>query len=194
MAKTILGAVLGAIILFVWSAISWMIVPWPGEPLQSFTNEDAVIEAVKANAPRPGNYIAPNEPKRAPGTSDEQHTAAQQAAMEKMMHGPAVFVAVRLGPFGMGKPLIIQFFVQLAAALIATFLLLQTCGLSYGKRILFVTALGVLIFLAAHVPEWNWWGFGGAYLLMEFGTLVIGWFLASLVIAFFAKGKAPSAA
>ncbi len=38
-----LGSILGAIVLFVWSAIAWMLIPWPGEPLRSFTNEDAVI-------------------------------------------------------------------------------------------------------------------------------------------------------
>ncbi len=32
-----LGSILGAIVLFVWSAIAWMLIPWPGEPLRSFT-------------------------------------------------------------------------------------------------------------------------------------------------------------
>ena len=47
-----LGSILGAIVLFVWSAIAWMLIPWPGEPLRSFTNEDAVAQAITANAPR----------------------------------------------------------------------------------------------------------------------------------------------
>ena len=55
-----LGSILGAIVLFVWSAIAWMLIPWPGAPLRSFTNEDAVTQAIVANAPQSGNYLLPN--------------------------------------------------------------------------------------------------------------------------------------
>src|SRR5438034_9768601 len=107
MAKQLaLGSILGAIILFVWSAIAWMVIPWPGDPLRSFTNEDAVLQAIKDNASRSGTYIAPNMPKRTPGMTDQQYNAAMQAVQEKMGRGPFVFVSVRLEPFtSMAKPL-----------------------------------------------------------------------------------------
>ena len=77
MAKLLaLGSLLGGIVLFVWSAIAWIVIPWPGEPLRSFTNEDAVVQAVTANAPRSGNYLLPNEPKRTAGMTDEQYETA----------------------------------------------------------------------------------------------------------------------
>ena len=37
-----LGAILGALVLFVWSALAWMVIPWPGEPLRGFEVDDAV--------------------------------------------------------------------------------------------------------------------------------------------------------
>jgi len=185
-----LGSILGAIVLFVWSAIAWMLIPWPGEPLRSFTTEEAVAQAITANAPRSGNYLLPNMPKRTPGMTDQQYAAATKAMEEKMARGPIVFAAVRLEPFGsMAKPLVINFLTQFIVALLATFLLLQTCGLSYQGRVVFVAAIGVIIFVGGHVDEWNWWSFSNAYMLMQFGALVIGWFLASLVIAKFVRGK-----
>lgn len=93
----------------------------------------------------------------------------------------------------MAKPLVIQFLTQFIVALLATYLLLQTCGLSYKSRVVFVTAIGVIIFVGGHVDEWNWWSFSNAYMLMQFGALAIGWFLASLVIAKFVSGKAAAA-
>jgi hypothetical protein len=78
-------------------------------------------------------------------------------------------------------------------ALIATFLLLKTCGLSYGQRVVFVVLIGVLIFVGGKVDEWIWWSFSTTYLAMEFGAIVIGWILAGLVIAKFAKGKPVTA-
>jgi hypothetical protein len=105
-----LGSILGAIVLFVWSAIAWMLIPWPGEPLARFTNEDAVTLAITANVPRSGNYFLPNMVKRTPGMTDQQYAAAQKAMEDRMTHGPMVFAAVRLEPFGsMAKPLVIQF-------------------------------------------------------------------------------------
>ena len=189
-----LGSILGAIVLFVWSAIAWMLIPWPGDPLRSFTNEDAVSQAITANAPQSGVYLLPNMPKRTPGMTDQQYAAASKAMEDKMTRGPIVFSSVRLEPFNsMAKPLVIQFFTQFIVALLATYLLLQTCGLSYKSRVIFVTAIGVIIFVGGHVDEWNWWSFSNAYMLMQFGALVIGWFLASLVIAKFVSGKAAAA-
>ena len=193
--QLVLGTILGGIVLFVWSFIAWTFVPWPGEPLLSFTNDEAVVAAIKANAARSGNYLLPNEVKRTAGMTDEQYKAAQQAAMDKMSRGPIIFAAIRLEPFGsMVKPLVIKFITQLVAAFLASFLLLQTNGLSYAIRILFVTILGLIIFVGANVDEWNWWGFSNAYTAMQIGVTLIGWFLAAFAIAAFVRGKSYVAA
>jgi hypothetical protein len=190
MAKRLaLGTLLGGIVLFVWSAIAWIFIPWPGDPLRTFTNEEAVAQAVTANAPRSGNYLLPNEPKRAPGMTEEQYKAAGQTAMDKMSRGPMIFASVRLEPMNSNRALLIQLLTQLGMALIASFLLLQTGRLSYKRRVLFVTLIGVIIFAGGHVDEWNWWSFSNAYMLMQFGAIVIGWLLASLFIAAVVRGR-----
>jgi hypothetical protein len=186
--QLILGTVLGGIVLFVWGAIAWMFIPWPGQPLRAFKNEDAVTQAIVANAPKSGNYLLPNG--EAKGLTAEQ----QQQAMEKMAKGPIVFAAVRLEPFNsMAKPLVIQFLTQLLVALLGTLLLLQTSGLSYKSRVIFLTVIGLIIFVGGHMDESTWWSFSNAYMLMQFGVLVIGWFLASLVMAKVVIGKPVSA-
>src|SRR2546425_2735664 len=161
MAKRLaLGSLLSGIVLFVWGAIAWIVIPWPGDPVRTFINEDAVAQAVTANTPRSGNYLLPHEPKRTPGMSDEQYKAAGQAAMDRMTRGPMIFAAVRLEPIGSTtRPLIIQFLTQLVLALIGSFLLMQTGRLSYKGRVIFLTVIGVIIFVGGHVDEWNWWSF-----------------------------------
>jgi hypothetical protein len=192
--RLVLSTLLGGIVLFVWSAIAWMVIPWPGDPLRSFTNEEAVLQTITANAPRSGNYVLPNEPKRAPGMTDEQYKATKQAAMDRMTRGPMIFTAVRLEPMGsMTKLMVIQFLTHLVLALIASFLLMQTTRRSYGRRVIFVAVCGVLIFLGGKMDEWIWWSFSNSYLLMEFGAIVIGWILAALVIAKFVIGKSSAA-
>jgi len=184
-----LGTILGAIVLFIWSALAWMVIPWPGEPFRTFTNEKAVVDCVTANAPQSGNYMVPNEPKRTPGMTDDQYKAAVQGAMDQSARGPMILAVVRLGPMGMTKPLVIQFLMDLLLALLACFLLLQTDRLSYIARVLFVAAIGVLIWMGGHVEEWNWFSYSTAYLMMELGAIVIGWILAGLLMAKFVRGK-----
>jgi len=186
--QLILGSVLGGIVLFVWGAIAWMFIPWPGQPLRAFKNEDAVTQAIVANAPKSGNYLMPNADQK--GLTAEQ----QQKAMEKMAKGPIVFAAVRLEPFNsMAKPLVSQFLTQLLVALLATLLLSQTCGLSYKSRVVFLTVIGLIIFVGGHFDEATWWSFSNAYMLMQFGAIVIGWFLASLIMAKVVRGKPAGA-
>jgi hypothetical protein len=186
--QLILGTILGGIILFVWGAIAWMFIPWPGQPLRAFTNEDALTQAIIAGAPKSGNYLLPNG--EAKGLTAEQ----QQKAMEKMAKGPIVFAAVRLEPFNsMAKPMISQFLTQLLVALLGTILLMQTSGLAYKSRVVFLTTVGIIIFVGGHFDEATWWGFSNAYLFMQFGALVIGWFLASLIMAKVVTGRATTA-
>lgn len=186
--QLVLGTVLGGIVLFIWSALAWTFIPWPGTPLRAFTNEDAVEAAIVANAPQSGNYLLPNPHK--PGLTSEQ----TDRLGEKIMRGPMMFASIRLEamrPFPV--LLIVQFLIQLVSALIATFLLLKTCGLTYGQRVLFVALCGVLIFIAGKLDEWVWWSFSSNFLMMELGAIIVGWILAGLVIAKFAIGK-PAAA
>ena len=192
--QLLLGTVLGAIVLFIWSSLAWMFIPWPGDPLRSFTNEDAVLQAIKENAPRSGTYIVPNLARRTAGMTDQQYKAAQQAMEEKMGRSPFVFASVRLEPFtSMGKPLALQFLTQFLAALLGTFLLLHTGELSYRGRVVFLTTVGLIIFVGGHLDEWNWWSFSNAYIAMQMGVIVIGWFLASLVMSAVVRGR-PAAA
>ena len=186
-----LAAILGALVLFVWSALAWMVIPWPGEPLRGFTNEDAVVQTIKANVPRSGNYLLPMEVKRTSGMTDEQYRTALQNAENRMIQGPMIFASVRLEPMGsMARYMVIGFITDVIAVLLACILLLQTNAASYPARVGFVAGLGILIFVGGHLDEWNWWGFSNAYMLMQFGVIVIGWILAGLVISVFVRGRA----
>ena len=139
--------------------------------------------------PRSGNYLLPNKPERTPGMTQEQYQKVMQDAESRMNNGPMIFAAVRLEPVSMPKAMIVGFFTDIIAVLLACIILLQTDRLSYKGRVAFVVGLGFLIFVGGHVDEWNWWGFSAAYTLMTLGALAIGWFLTGLVTAIFVRGK-----
>ena len=184
------GTILGGLTAFLWSTLSWEVLGWHEKAVHRFPNEDAVTVAISSPAVPSGVYLLPNlRPKD--GATAEETKAAQAAAMEKFQTGPIMFAAVRSNGFGsFPKALTIQLLSLMAAAGLLTWLLLQTTGLSYGRRVLFLAVAGLAASVIVDLPNWNWWGFSGAYTAVNLVDVTLTWFLAGLVIAKVAKPRA----
>ena len=74
----------------------------------------------------------------------------------------------------MGRFLAVEFLTELVEALLAVWLLAQTRFVTFGGRLGFVTAVGILASLATNVSYWNWWGFPGAYTASYMFIQVVG--------------------
>jgi hypothetical protein len=179
----ILGAVLGGITAFLWSFISWSVLPWHSKQLHSFQNEDEVSAIIASHAPQSGNYLLPTGPSQE-GMNSDQKKAAEEIRLQKMRKGPLVFAAIRKEGFGsFPMVLITQLLCQMFAALLFTWMLLQTSGLSYARRVTFLAVAGLAASVIADLPNWNWWGFAGAYTAVNLVDYTLTWLLAGLVIA-----------
>lgn len=179
----VLGAVLGGITAFAWSFISWDLLPWHEKQLRSFQNEDEVLSIIASHAPQSGNYLLPTGPSEE-GLSADQKKAAEEIRMQKMQKGPLMFAAIRKEGFGsFPKALIAQVLYQMLAALLLTWMLLQTSGLSYARRVAFLAVAGLAASVIADLPNWNWWGYSGMYTAVNLIDYTLTWLLAGLVIA-----------
>jgi hypothetical protein len=189
----VLGAILGGLTAFIWSFISWDLLPWHEKQLRSFQNEDEVSAVIAAHAPESGNYLLPTGPSQE-GMSPDQKKAAQEIRMEKMQKGPLVFAAVRREGFGsFPKVLFTQLIYQILAALLLTSMLLQTSGLSYARRVAFLAIAGLAASVIADLPNWNWWGYSATYTVVNLIDYTLTWLLAGLVIARVAKPQTAAA-
>lgn len=161
------GGLLGGLILFVWSAISWMALPFHASSMHSFQNETLVQSAVMASLDQNhgGVYMLPKDHKKSAGN-------------------PSMLAVIRpqgCGPVGVS--MLIGFLMQCLGAALATGLLLKTGGMNYWGRVGFILMFAMAVGVVAVLPGWNWWGFSAAFIAVEFMDLFIGWFLAGLVIA-----------
>ena len=149
----------------------------------AFHNEDEVSAVIASHAGQDGTYLLPSMPSTA-GMTPEQKKATLDAAMQKIQVGPIVVAAVRLGGFGSyTRGLIIQLLSLMAAAFLLTWLLLQTTGLSYARRVAFLAVVGLAASVIVDLPNWNWWGFSGAYTAVNLADSTLTWLFAGLVIA-----------
>jgi len=189
----VLGAILGGITAFLWSFISWSFLPWHLIQYRSFQNEDEVSALVSSHTPESGIYLLPmGSPQQ--GMNAEQKKAAVEIRTQKMQKGPLMFAAIQRGGFGsFPRVLLTQLLYQMLAALLLTWLLLQTAGLSYARRVAFLAIAGLAASVIADLPYWNWYGFPAAYTGVNLIDYTLTWLLAGLVIAKVAKPQSAAA-
>lgn len=143
-----------------------MALPWHGKTMNAYKDEAKVAEVILANTDASGVYFLPSK--------DES----------QMAKGPILFGAVRRGGMqGMTVPMIISCLIDIIGAGLITWLLLQTSGRSFMGKVGFVVIFALAAGVVCLLPEWNWWGYSTGYTAVAVMDLVVGWFLAGLVIA-----------
>jgi hypothetical protein len=179
----VLGTILGGLVAFVWSSISWEVLGWHEKTMVSFQNEDEVSAVIASHSPNDGTYLLPSAPS-SEDMNSEQKKRMQAALVARMTKGPIMVAAVRRSGFeSFRRAMIIQLLCLMAGAFLLTWLLLQTSGLSYARRVLFLAVAGLAASVIVDLPNWNWWGFSGPYTAVSLGDSTLTWLLAGLVIA-----------
>ncbi len=116
----VLGTILGGLVAFLWSSVSWEVIGWHEKTLLSFQNEDDVSAVIVSHMKQSGTYLLPA------GPSQEVQSPEQKKAAET---------------------------IQMASALLLTWLLLQTSGLRYARRVAFLAVAGLASGVIADSPE-----------------------------------------
>lgn len=185
MAKSlVLGAVLGGLVVFIWSAISWMVLPWHNATLRTFTNQDQVASVLWEHVDVGGMYLLPNRPRDYGSMTAEQKREADAAMEEHMKSGTYMFGVVRRpAPISMARSMIYGLLFDILGALLICMLVLKTGGMTYGGRVMFIVTAALAVAVIGVVPNWVWWHFSTGYTLVLVLDIAIGWLLAGLVIA-----------
>lgn len=175
--RVITAAILGGVTVFIWSMISWMVLPWHGPTFNQFTDETTVTQTLNANTGKSGIYLLPYE--------SDFSIEAKEGFDNKYKTGPLAFVAFSKegGDPTMKPQLVMSLITQLVAALIIAMLLSGASGLSYGCRLLFVTGAGLLAGILGYIPNYVWWHFPIDYILVGIADQIIAWFFAGLIMA-----------
>ncbi len=174
------AAVLGGIVVFLWSCFSWIVLPWHQVSIKTFTDEREVAQAIARNAGEEGIYILPtlfgDESGKSPQAIEERR--------ESIRKGPVMFAAV--SPFGidpnMGGSLFIAAMMNIIGASLITWIVFKIKTDFWGC-VGYVTLLGFLIGFLGMLPAWNWWNFPFSYVIVDIVDLTLAWFLGGLVIS-----------
>jgi hypothetical protein len=171
------AAVLGCVVLFIWGALSHMVL-FIGSGFTPLPGEDRVIQTLENVLPGQGLYFFPGK--------DFRHTSPEQESVfeKKFETGPVGMIIYR--PVG-GKPVSPgKLTVQLVSDFITNLILAFVISLitaSYWKRVFTASLVGCLACASVSTIYWNWYEFPTSFFLAQCADQIIGCFLAGLVIA-----------
>ncbi len=194
MKNQLLGGVVGGVILFVWGALVWAVLPLHTHWMKTPANEDAVLAAMKSSLGETGVYYLPAMPPKDNKTPAE-YEALQKEQQRKMEAGPAAMVVFQ--PAGMPAMsafrIVFGLLISFLSAFLASWLLARSTAFSAGyiARVAFCGVLGVFIAAAIHLVNYNWMGYPGDYTVAMIVDTVGGWILAGLGIAAIVRYKEP---
>jgi hypothetical protein len=184
--KIFLAGVLGAIAMFAWTAIAHMALPLGEAGVQNTMDDKSLLAEMKSTVKnKDGLYVYPSMG-LPPDATHAQQSEAMKTYPEKLEKNPSGFFLYHPAgtrPMNMGKFLTIEFITELCEALLAVWLLAQTRIVTFGGRLGFVTAAGIMAAIATNVSYWNWWGFPTVYTASYMFIQVVGFFLVGLVAA-----------
>jgi hypothetical protein len=184
--RILLAGLLGAIAMFAWTAIAHMALPLGEAGVQNTMDDEALVAALKANVKNnDGLYTYPSMGLGPNATHAEQSKAMETypAKLEKNPSGFFLYHPPGSRSMNMGKFLTTEFVTELCEALLAVWLLAQTRIVTFGGRLGFVVAAGILAAIATNVSYWNWWGFPTVYTASYMFIQIVGFFLVGLVAA-----------
>jgi len=173
MKKILWLSLLGGVVMFIWGFISWAILPWHMTTANKFTDEAAVSQVLKENAPRKGIYFLP--------FSEADHGPEQVGAFANVLpDGTAM---------NMGINMLIGLVTSCVSVFLGLCLLYMASGLSYWGKVGFFALLGLTIGFVSHAPYWNWFSFSTAYINVIILDILITWILAGLAVVKFAPTR-----
>ena len=170
--RVVVAALLGGLTIWIWSALSHMVIGLGEMGVSKLPNEPATLAALDDTVKEGGLYIFPME----------EDPAKWEAALA---NNPSGMMSIRPAgsPVAFGRRLGVEYTTNAIAAFLAIMLLgsatnaLQTVG----QRAVAGATLGAFATMSVDASYWNWYDFPTPYLVGAFLDQTIGWALAMLV-------------
>lgn len=188
--RALLAALAGAIVLFIWGAVYWTVLPFGNQVMGGAANEAALVTALEESLPGSGVYVVPWLEEAERGEPGE---AAFQSWEQHHRRGPIVQIFYRAeGTEPMAPSVFAAGFVNMfTSSLLAVGVLALGLPLwpGYGQRVLVIFLLGLFAAVTAELSAPIWLYHPWDYAAFQSLHHLTGWLLAGLTMAGIFKPK-----
>jgi hypothetical protein len=188
--RIILAGILGGIAMFMWMFIAHIVLPLGQVGISEIPNEQPVLAAMQGQiGASSGLYLFPGMG-LGPNATRAQKNAAMKDYEQKLATTPSGLLLYHppgnkgITPARLG----LEFLFEVIESILLVFLIAKARITSFGGRLGFATAAGLLAAIPTNASYWNWYGFPAnytqAYIFMQWVAfvcvgLVAGWMLKS---------------
>ena len=181
MGRILLGTLVGAVAIYVWGMVFWMVTPLPTMAIKHLPQEASTMTMLQGQLGESGVYSFP-------GITEEEAAATDDACalcMEKFKKGPVGvlfyhkqgFNPMSASVMGMG------FGIDVLCALAGAWLLSAARLPGFGQRLLFLIGLGVVAAISTHAKEANWMFHHPQYAAIMSIDTIGSWVFAGIAMA-----------
>lgn len=178
MRRTITAAVAATLIVFVWGAVSHMLI-FCGAGYSHLRDEGPIVAALAHAGLEEGLYWFPDPDFRGDVSAD-----GQRAFEARFRAGPIGMIVYHPRGRALVEPrqLAVQFACDALAAILVVLLACSLVG-TLLRRATLLGAIGLFGALTVGSIYWNWYGFPDAFFAAQCVDAFVGWFIAALVVA-----------
>lgn len=176
MKKIFIASLVGAIIMFVWSFLAWMLLPIHANTYMYTPAQDAIMKVLSESNLESGVYGMPSAP-----TTEE---AMKVMEANKGKPGAAIYY-LKEDP-GMGASQMVWGFIfDFIMVFAACTLLVNNMAGSFFSRWWMVMMFAVIIIFGIHLMQWNWMGHTWSYTRDFLLDTALGWGICGLWLAWY---------
>lgn len=181
MARTVVAALVGGILMFAWGAFSHVLLPYSSEALHPVPErEGRLLALLQQTLPTDGVYVLPAEELLSSAGAETEAGADPVPAAQ----GPGAFLVYHAGPgaqFG-AKTLGMELASNVLASLLVA-LILGAMQTGFFGRLITATLIGAVGWLSICASYWTWYSFPLDFTQAELIDQLGGWFCAGIGLA-----------
>lgn len=192
MKKLIIGSLVGTIIIFVWSAMSWMVLPIHTQSFWYTPNQDSIMKNLSANLTETGAYMIPTVDNRTCGMFDAKYQEDVEKHMKECIGKPSAIVIYTSKNEAMNGSMFAFGFLFDFIAVLCAVIILAAAGdklHSFYQRWWMVMLIGVAIAMQGKLLDWNWMSFPWHFIRGSVIDIVVQWGLCGAWLAWYLGRK-----
>ncbi len=191
MVRVLLSTIIGGILVFAWSMVSWMVLPYHTQSMHQFKDETAFTKLIAEQVDESGVYVLPFVPGDTLTKPASEQRNLWEVVQNKQQQGPLVFASVALNGTGVDikQSMLYSLALQMAGAFLISLLLCCFCCSGYFCRLATVSLVGLLVGLLGCLPYSIWWKFSLAFTLACGLDAFVGWTIAGFFMAAIVKPR-----
>lgn len=187
MKRWLIGSLVGAIILFAWQALSWMLLPLHDGFAKYTPAQEEIMTTLSNSLTEDGQYML----KRAPDGSSMD----EMEAVGKSMDGKpwALVMYKKSYEFGMARPMIRGFLIDFFLVFTLIYMLTRAGNPTNIRYIAGSVAAGLFAWMAGSYMAHNWFQIPFDIALADFVDQIVGFGLCGIWLGWFMNrpGKQP---